>query len=227
MSMGTMTKGERTRLRVREAALALFAERGFEQTTLRDIAARAECALGLVYRYYASKEAIVLALYDELAIDFAARVADLDETTLAARFVAAMTLKLELVGPHREAFGALFASALNPASRVAVLGDAASNVRARVLGAFETVVADADDAPAGKRAELALLLYATHLAILLFWMHDRTPHARATKQVITLARDLLAFAAPALAAPPFADALARVALTLRPVFSSSEGARHE
>lgn len=222
MSMATK-KSDRTRLRIRDAALSLFAERGYADTTLRDIAARAECALGLVYRYYASKEAIVLAVYEELAVDFAARVRDLDERKLAARFVAAMTLKLELVGPHRDAFGALFASALDPSSRVAVLGEAASEVRARVLGAFETVIAEADDAPAGRAADVAAVLYAAHLAILLFWMHDRTPGARATKQLLALSRDALSFASPALAIPTFADALSRLALALRPVF---EGGSH-
>lgn len=47
------------------AARATFLERGFIQTRIADIAARAGIAPGTVYLYFASKEAIVLALADE------------------------------------------------------------------------------------------------------------------------------------------------------------------
>jgi AcrR family transcriptional regulator len=40
------------------AARALFAERGFEQTTVRDIAARAGANQALLFRYFGSKDAL-------------------------------------------------------------------------------------------------------------------------------------------------------------------------
>ncbi len=46
-----------------EAALGLFAERGFHGTPVPLIAERAEVGAGTVYRYFANKEAIVNALY--------------------------------------------------------------------------------------------------------------------------------------------------------------------
>src|SRR6478752_8147030 len=59
-------KAEETRRRIYEAALESFRERGFEQTTMRDIARQAGVALGAAYYYFASKEAIVLAFYEEM-----------------------------------------------------------------------------------------------------------------------------------------------------------------
>lgn len=44
---------------VLDAALALFAERGFHGTAMPDIAARAGLAAGTIYRHFASKEALV------------------------------------------------------------------------------------------------------------------------------------------------------------------------
>jgi AcrR family transcriptional regulator len=41
-----------------DAAAALFAERGFERTTVRDIAAHAEVNQALLFRYFGSKEAL-------------------------------------------------------------------------------------------------------------------------------------------------------------------------
>src|SRR5690349_11193752 len=59
-------KAEETRRRIYEAALESFRERGFEQTTMRDIARQARVALGATYYYFSSKEAIVLAFYEEM-----------------------------------------------------------------------------------------------------------------------------------------------------------------
>ena len=59
-------RAEETRRRIYDVALELFREKGFEQTTMRDIAAKADVALGAAYYYFASKEAIVLAFYNEM-----------------------------------------------------------------------------------------------------------------------------------------------------------------
>jgi len=51
-------KARRTRERIFEVALGLFGERGYEATTMRDIARAAGASVGLTYRYYASKEVL-------------------------------------------------------------------------------------------------------------------------------------------------------------------------
>lgn len=47
-----------------EAALELFASRGFEETTVQDIAAAAGVAIGTVYLYFPSKEHVLLGIHD-------------------------------------------------------------------------------------------------------------------------------------------------------------------
>lgn len=51
------------RAAILEAALALFSERGFHGTAVPLVAARAGVGAGTMYRYFASKEALVNALY--------------------------------------------------------------------------------------------------------------------------------------------------------------------
>ena len=46
-----------------DAALTLFAERGFHGTSAADIAQRAGVGAGTIYRYFEGKEALVNALY--------------------------------------------------------------------------------------------------------------------------------------------------------------------
>lgn len=61
---GRLQRGRRSRVRIREAARALFRERGFDRTTLRAIAERAGMGASSIYRHIRSKEEL---LVEELA----------------------------------------------------------------------------------------------------------------------------------------------------------------
>src|SRR3954447_9756265 len=57
-----------------DAALTLFAERGFHGTAVPDIAERAGVGAGTIYRYFENKEALVNALYQKHKGALTARV---------------------------------------------------------------------------------------------------------------------------------------------------------
>jgi AcrR family transcriptional regulator len=61
----SLTKGERTRQSIEDAAYALFLEQGYHGTSMRQIAERAGLALGGIYNHFASKEDIFQALIIE------------------------------------------------------------------------------------------------------------------------------------------------------------------
>jgi AcrR family transcriptional regulator len=54
-----VTKGERTRQQIIQAAHRLFVERGYHGTSMRQIAKQAGLALGSIYNHFASKEEIL------------------------------------------------------------------------------------------------------------------------------------------------------------------------
>src|SRR6185503_5885789 len=60
----TLSKGEHTRAVVVEAAFSLFLEKGYHGTSMRNIAQRAQLALGGIYNHFASKEEIFAAVLD-------------------------------------------------------------------------------------------------------------------------------------------------------------------
>src|ERR1700746_1401265 len=47
-----------------DAALVCFAQRGFHQTSMHDISSEAGISVGLIYRYFANKEAVISAMAD-------------------------------------------------------------------------------------------------------------------------------------------------------------------
>jgi AcrR family transcriptional regulator len=61
----TLTKGERTRKAIIEAAYELFLQHGYAATSMRQIAKRAGLALGGIYNHFGGKEAI----FSELILD--------------------------------------------------------------------------------------------------------------------------------------------------------------
>ena len=52
------------RMQIIEAAIACFAKRGFHQTSMHDISAEGGISVGLIYRYFANKEAVISAMAD-------------------------------------------------------------------------------------------------------------------------------------------------------------------
>jgi AcrR family transcriptional regulator len=58
-----MTRGEKTRQRIIEGALRLFAERGVDGTSIRDIATSAMITEPAVYRHFRSKEDLIWEIF--------------------------------------------------------------------------------------------------------------------------------------------------------------------
>jgi AcrR family transcriptional regulator len=58
MNKEKTTKGEVTRLAIEDAAMELFLEQGYAATSMRQIADKAELALGGIYNHFASKDEI-------------------------------------------------------------------------------------------------------------------------------------------------------------------------
>jgi AcrR family transcriptional regulator len=53
------------RAQILRAAMVCFAKRGFHQTSMHNISDEAGISVGLIYRYFASKEAVIAALAEE------------------------------------------------------------------------------------------------------------------------------------------------------------------
>ena len=70
MARKAKAEAEKTRTRILASALSLFVKKGYERTTFTDIAARLKMTKGAVYWHFESKEALLLALVDEMVAKF-------------------------------------------------------------------------------------------------------------------------------------------------------------
>ena len=168
-----------------EAALALFARDGYEATTFQRIATEAGVSVGLVCRYFPTKEHLVIGEYDRLATAFETWSLEMPEGTVAIRFKAAMEQKLALLEPHRRSVTALAARALDPGGRASILGPTTEVVRSKVAGVFWLAVCGATDAPSAEEgARLARMLYGIHLLLVLLYVQEADPRGPTTREVI-------------------------------------------
>jgi AcrR family transcriptional regulator len=188
---GPTAQGEETRERLYDAAIALIAERGFEAATLRDVAARAGVSAGLLYRYFPSKRAVVLALYDDLSAQCVARAGAMPAGSWRDRFAFALDLSLQVLRPHRQALTSLIPVLVGTGDE-GLFSPAVAFSRERVQELFRGAVEGARDAPRGEvAAALGRLLYLAHLAVLLWWLLDRSASQRATTGLVRLIRRAL------------------------------------
>ena len=179
----------------------MISDRGYEATTLREIAKEAGVSVGLLYRYFPSKQAVIIALYDELSQDLARQTAGMASGRWRDRFIFALDTSLRVLQPHRTTLRALIPVLIaDPNDGVFAAGTAFS--RRRVQQVFEEAVTGSSDSPKSPlAAALGRLLYLTHLAVLLWWLLDKTPRQRATGALVALIAQLLPSAALTLRLP--------------------------
>jgi len=200
-------KAEETRRRILSAALDLFQERGFAETTMRDIAQKADVATGAAYYYFPSKEAIVMAFYWQTHVEFDATCAQLlaGHRDLASRIRALISAKLNQFRPYREFLGALFRSAGDPSSPLSPFGGQTREIREQSIAHFRMALEGSDSkAPADLAAHLPYLFWLYQMGIILFWIHDRSARQTRTARLLEKSSDLIASALRLARVPVFA-----------------------
>lgn len=188
-------KAEETRRRILTAALDLFQERGFAETTVRDIASRAGVATGAAYYYFPSKEAIIMAFYWQTQTEFnaafrepLARISD-----LAGRIRSLVELKLDQFQPYREFLGTLFRSAGDPSSPLSPFSDETRDIREQSIEHFQIALEGSNvRLPRDLAEHLPYLLWLYQMGIILFWIYDRSARQTRTRLLLDKSSDLIA-----------------------------------
>jgi AcrR family transcriptional regulator len=179
-------KSAETRARILAAALELFRRDGFEAATMRDIAGAADVATGAAYYYFASKDAIVLAFYDQASKDMQPHLdaALLKSKDLKERLAGLLRVKLDYFAPSRRLLGTLAAHS-DPEHPLSPFSDASRVIRENDIAVFERALRESrTTVPADLQPHLPRLLWLYQMGILLFWIYDHSAGQKRTAALL-------------------------------------------
>lgn len=175
-----------TRATILGQAIRHFREKGFDATTMRDVADAADVAIGAAYYYFPSKEAIVQAYYDVVQSEHGRRVATAlagRKLNLEERLRIAFHTKFDILAHDRKLLGALFRYSADPDHPLSVFGPTSGPVREASLSVFAQAIGD-EGLPDDIRAVLPLALWAAHMGILLYFIYDQSAEQARTRKLI-------------------------------------------
>lgn len=176
-AVAKISKSERTRAHIVETAIGLMIQNGYEETTMRHIAEKADVALGSAYYYFASKDHLVQALYERMHEQQVASFRNVLETkaSLKERLLGVLTAELQVLEPYHRISLALFKSAADPSSPLSPFSEESKVIREKSIAVYSNLVEGATEKiPADLKAELPYLLWLFQMGIILFWLHDRS-----------------------------------------------------
>ena len=179
-------KSAETRGKILEAALELFREKGFAETSMREVAARAGVATGLAYYYFSSKDAIVLAFYQQAKVDLGPLLEGAQTgRKLEERLAALIQAKFRYFAPNRKFLGALMGHAADPANPLSPFAAESREVREQDLAQFGRALAEtATSVPDDMAAALPKILWMYQMGLILFWIYDRTEGQERTARLL-------------------------------------------
>lgn len=174
--------------RLLDAALALFGERGYEQTTVEDIAERAGVSRSTFFRTYRSKEDVIFPVHDQLLAAIRQRL----DTSTEATALLAVSDAVRLVLRHYLSEGERARSRYRLTSRVPALRDREFASQAQYQRLFREFIAGwmGDQPGAALRSELmAAAVVAAHNHVLRRWL--RAESADPMAEVDAALRDVV------------------------------------
>jgi AcrR family transcriptional regulator len=191
---GKTSKSEQTKSLILETALAIFRERGYEETTMRAIAERANVSLGNAYYYFRSKEHLIQDFYRHTHDEhLKASLPILNkEKTLKNRLLGVMRVKIDTLEPYHAFSGVLFKTAADPKSPLNPFSAESIPTRLESAALFREVYAGVKTkVPEDLDAELANLLWIYHMGVILFWIHDASPERKRTRLLVERTVDII------------------------------------
>jgi AcrR family transcriptional regulator len=195
-SIKTPRKAEVTRQKIVDSALKLFAERGFEQTTMRLIAEDAGVSVGNAYYYFRSKEDLMQAYYQGLFEAFSVDAAPVlrEKSEFVDRLSGVIVAWVKVARPYHAFAGSFFRTAADPSSPLSPFSEESGPTRDAMVDVFGEVVSGSrklkvsDDV----RERLPQLLWLFHMGVVLFWVYDKSPEQARTKLLIERSTPVIA-----------------------------------
>ncbi|WP_370221299.1 TetR/AcrR family transcriptional regulator [Kitasatospora sp. MAP12-22] len=190
-------KSEQTRALILDTAMRMFQERGYDKTTMRAIAGEAGVSVGNAYYYFESKEYLIQGFYDRMthehAADARARMAGVQD--FATRLDIALTAWVDCAAPYHQFASQFFRTAADPNSPLSPFSDESHPARTTAVELFREVLLESELAPKLDTELTELLpdlLWLHEMAVVLYWVFDRTEDTERTRAFVKRCTPLVA-----------------------------------
>lgn len=168
---------EKTKRAILAAALKLFAEKGFYNTSTRAISRKAGIAEGTLFNYFETKEDLALYFFEremDDAIGWYEGNPRLKRAALPEKLFAIIHHSLERLEPYEDFIGAVYLRALAPSSKLSPWRLQNQERNLRYLRFIQDILAEAESEDRlphlGDFGPYAFHLF--HLAIITYWLQD-------------------------------------------------------
>lgn len=181
---------EKTRRKILKAAESMFRQKGFEETTTRDIASSAGIAAGTLFNYFQSKETLAMSMVSEaMALGreayFRRRTGNED---LAEDLFLLITSELRQLKPYRKFIGPVLESAMSLFSKASVCREG-ETARIEHLEIVQEIITRHGYSSV-PQAISASLYWSLYLGILAFWSTDESRNQEETLALIDYSLNL-------------------------------------
>tara|TARA_B100000809_G_scaffold196891_1_gene196460 strand:- start:3435 stop:4208 length:774 start_codon:yes stop_codon:yes gene_type:complete len=192
MNISKQKKAE-TREKLVQAAIDLFTEQGFEKTTMKAIARRAEVGDATIYKYFSSKDKLVLAFYQLRAAQTIQKLAEIDtqDYDLHEQLQLLIDLYLESLLPDREF---VVGSAKKILAAQSFMISETPTIRQEFNGVINQFLDQAegcDEIPYFHyRSMMVGIINEYLMGVLLYWLKDNSDEFSDTTQMVDLSLTL-------------------------------------
>jgi AcrR family transcriptional regulator len=180
-------KAQATGGKILDVALGLFRSKGFDSTTMRDVAAKAGVATGAAYYYYPSKDAIVMAFYQRTFDEMQVKITKVLDApgSLEVRMRELIRVKLEHFGPNRGVLRGILRNGADPKHPVSPFSKDTKAFREMEIGWFRKLISDEGvRLPRELEERIPEVLWVLHIGMLFFWIADDSPRQLHTRRLI-------------------------------------------
>lgn len=187
-------KSEQTRDRIYSVAVRLFQTEGYDETTMRQIAAESKTALGSTYYHFKNKEEIVLMFYKQSQKDAKAQCNKFNESTtdFKLRLKNILLYRLESFSKYKKFLSVLARNAGDPNHLLSPFSRETKEIREEAIGMIRDSLATSKLKLKGELLTLLPeLLWLYQMSIVYFWISDNSKGSEKTKLLISESLDLI------------------------------------
>lgn len=185
-----LSKSQRTKKIIMDTAIKLFSEKGFAESTMREIAQESGLALGSFYYHFKSKEEIVLELYQETQKEDREQFDLIKSSGLSFEDLCyeVIYFKVKYLKPYRKFLGLL----LNPNNALSPFAKDTQHIRLESIAIYREIV-ELSKVKVSKDLKefVPTLLWFFQMAIIFFWIHDESEEQKRTLRILRIGTQIV------------------------------------